>query len=152
MSCNPWSQSNKRCPWPSAPPSRSSSLVQAAWRVRMQTCWLERDGEQSCRMLNSRPSAMLLDRSGRGRGGRKRSTCSICWSEAARFKRGRLLSSALMQHPGPSIHVKQPFSERRGGSRWAVGMGKYGLSASQAELRPVLRTDKKPRTEPKLHR
>ena len=55
-----------------------------------------------------------------------------------------------MQHPGPSIHVKQPLCEGRVAADGPWGWENNGLSASQAEFRTMLRTDKKPRTEPKL--
>jgi hypothetical protein len=149
MSCSPCSPSNKRCPYPPLRPRGFVPRPCPGRLVRAHASHAVENGMDS-RMLDSRPSAMLLDRSGRGRGGRKRSSCSICLVRSSQVQVRPSSSSALMQHPGPSIHFKQPLCEGRW-QQMGRGDGKIMASrASQAEFRTILRTDKKPRTEPKL--
>jgi len=149
MSCSPCSPSNKRCPYPPLRPRGFVPRPCPGRLVRAHASHAVENGMDS-RMLDSRPSAMLLDRSGRGRGGRKRSSCSICLVRSSQVQVRPSSSSALMQHPGPSIHFKQPLCEGRVAADGPWGWENHGLSASQAEFRTILRTDKKPRTEPKL--
>lgn len=126
-------------PLASVPPSRNSSLVQAAWCVRMHPCWLERDGEQNAADL---AVCCWIDLEGAEEGGSAAGQ-KLPGSSAVVFCRQPSCSTPAL----PSMSSSHCL--RGGGSIWAMGMGKHGLSASQAELRPVLN---KPRTEPKLRR
>jgi hypothetical protein len=137
-------------PLPSAPASRvrPSSLVQAAWCVRMHPMLLRTGWIAECLTADLALCCWIdLERAEEGESA---AVARFAWSEAARFKCGRLLRQPSCSTPAlPSISSSH-CARGRVAADGPWGWENHGLSASQAEFRTMLRTDKKPRTEPKL--